>query len=379
MHNLDKYRLVKLAVDTNYTGLAPAALEAKFREIWERKGGDPESPAISYLMSQIKRHDAKPEYQPESAVLPRSRFRAEALPDKPHLPFVSADDMERMGFVSSYVAVPERGQSQLRTFRHPYTGIHAHRHDKDWLMHRDKWPSLSMEKLRYQQENPGASWWDTQKYTWGEAFPRSLPHIVYEGIPGYINFGYNTLMDNPSFGERLQAIDALKRSGGDIDKLGDKSIRRLLLRDKPLTDLLSRGMTASIGMGAAASAGNALWHKLRGKPRLEAEDWLRPGLTTAGATSGFLGGKILSDKLIPAFTNKGPFGDLTKPGPASMLFSAGLPVLGGLTGYLAGGKLYDTLSPEREDMLADLEEAREERTRLDEEERLERSGEPVPA
>lgn len=82
---------------------------------------------------------------------------------------VSRDDIQNLGFESVLIAIPEAGQDEFKTYRHPDNLFHLHSHGDNWTMHEDAHPAATMLARRIGRT---------------KAFIRGMPHVVTEGIPG---------------------------------------------------------------------------------------------------------------------------------------------------------------------------------------------------
>lgn len=82
---------------------------------------------------------------------------------------ISRDDLQNLGFESVLIAVPEAGQDEFRTYRHPDNRFHLHSHGDNWTMHEDAHPAATMLARRIGHT---------------KAFIQGMPHVVTEGIPG---------------------------------------------------------------------------------------------------------------------------------------------------------------------------------------------------
>ena len=82
---------------------------------------------------------------------------------------LSKDDIARLGFEEVLLAIPEAGQDQFRSFRHPENLFHIHSHPGSWTMHEDSHPSSTML---------------SRKMGPLKAFIQGVPHVVTEGLPG---------------------------------------------------------------------------------------------------------------------------------------------------------------------------------------------------
>lgn len=78
--------------------------------------------STSRLVSEISRRGGDVGDGVKRLVIPKSRLSREAL--------------DALDFEEVLISVPERGQRRFRSLRHP-SGLHAHDHGDDWVMHRD--------------------------------------------------------------------------------------------------------------------------------------------------------------------------------------------------------------------------------------------------
>jgi len=120
----------------------------------------------------------------------------------PRSKLTEKDLTKTLGFVPVTVAVPEAGQTQIRSFRHPTMNHHVHQHGDHWNIHEDKHPSTSMLMYRLRQQKRKAkerartgvsgvhraaqhgvkkapTYRDVAKAT-----VSGMPHLIGEGVPG---------------------------------------------------------------------------------------------------------------------------------------------------------------------------------------------------
>lgn len=103
--------------------------------------------------------------------------------------------LPHLGFKPARIAVPERGQDQLLTYRHPLNNMHIHRHKDYWLIHKDKYTPLSMMKEKSRIQNRTLAAKDVLS---------GVRHVVTEGIPGEIDYGIRSLFHDPNFSDILK-------------------------------------------------------------------------------------------------------------------------------------------------------------------------------
>lgn len=189
----------------------------------------------------LQKHLKSPSITTDS--IPRSYIEDTKLSEK---------DLKNMGFMESRIAVPEQGQSQLITYRHPMNNVHLHKHDGRWMFHVDDHPSLQMLKERMLME--GKNPYTVSNYS--KAILASAPHVLLEGVPGYIRYAKNWMLDNPTFNDRAIANKKLREAlfRGERKKLQD------FLPERNMATVAKRtGMVGipTVGLGAAALAGGS--------------------------------------------------------------------------------------------------------------------------
>lgn len=97
--------------------------------------------------------------------------------------------IKQLGFEPVLIAIPEAGQDQFSSYRHPNNLYHIHSHGDHWTMHEDSHPALTMA-LR--TAKPGEKL---------QAIRNGMTHVITEGIPGAYKYvahritGAGTMMD----------------------------------------------------------------------------------------------------------------------------------------------------------------------------------------
>jgi hypothetical protein len=255
----------------------------------------------SMLMKALAKHKTKPQVHPGTA-MPRSSIPKEKL---------TTDTLQQLGFVPSVVAVPERGQSNLTTWRHPYSGMHLHQHPKRWLFHRDKWPSLAMAIRRYEMENPKATIGDKLEYVVKDALSNSIPHILHEGVPGYMSWTANTALGSRTFSDIIEGnklpgwktAPRLLRGGMGIAGTGaglaglGYLVNRMLGTNKGDQFSLGRGIGSAAGLTGGVLGARQLYSALKGSERF-GKHFQEPGWASTGILAGIpLAGMYLGNRL----------------------------------------------------------------------------------
>lgn len=137
------------------------------------------------LRKALKKIHKDPDVKVESGLhrvrIPKSKLRKEVL--------------KYMDFAPSLVAVPERGQDKLTTYRQFDTAAHLHSHGKNWLLHQDKYPALTMA-----MKNP------KNKGKMRKAIESGMKHVGLEGVGGYFDWLKNMVTGVPTMGERIDAM-----------------------------------------------------------------------------------------------------------------------------------------------------------------------------
>jgi hypothetical protein len=248
---------------------------------------------ITLLAERLKDHRNNPEIV-KPGVLPRSKIDADSITD---------EDLESVGFKKSLIAVPEIGQSQLVTYRHPFNGLHFHRHPTNWLFHEDKYPALSMVMEKFNQTNPDASIWDKIKFFTTKALPDSADHIIDEGTPGWTNWIASTLRGSGGLQSENKSWDLLKLLVNTSLTAGGLTALSYLVGNK---DNLGKTFISNVGGIGSFILGNSLAKYLHEKISEKNPKFKRPNkaatalLVGLPALSAYLGYKTL-DKLQKDF------------------------------------------------------------------------------
>jgi len=102
--------------------------------------------------------------------------------------------LKYLNFKPTVIAVPERGQDKLTTWRQFDTAGHLHSHGDDWLIHKDKYPALNMIL-----QNPRS------KLSFADKVKEGMKHVSLEGVQGYMSFIQNLISGEPNMQEIYQA------------------------------------------------------------------------------------------------------------------------------------------------------------------------------
>lgn len=104
---------------------------------------------------------------------------------------ISKEILENMGYEPVLIAIPESGQDEFASYRHPDNLLHLHSHGDHWTMHEDAHPSLTMAlRKAHGKEIP-------------KAIYSGLSHIFTEGVPGAYKYVANRIGGS---GDMLDAI-----------------------------------------------------------------------------------------------------------------------------------------------------------------------------
>ena len=254
--------------------------------------------AAAKLSKLMEQHLKSPMF-PHKTEIPRSTLPVSSL---------SETELRDAGFVPSYIAVPEIGQSELRTWRHPFSGMHFHKHGDKWVYHVDTYPSMTMQYAAYKKMKEAGLPVDSVKITPEQAMA-GVKHVTQEGFPGYVNY--------------LKGVI-----------LGDKS-----LVDKDNRTLLQRVPRAALGLLAASLATSGISRAVDRKNK----DWHIPeSLASVGA---FTGSRVLMDKLFSTGVDKGWFDPM--PTWASTALLGGVPVASAVGSWLLANRLKKKLASKK--------------------------------
>ena len=106
--------------------------------------------------------------------------------------------LRQLGFTPVMIAIPEAGQDQLTSFRHPENNYHIHSHPGLWTMHEDEHPAATMI-MKSRPTLLGKA----------QALVEGVPHMVTEGVPGaaiYLANQAKRILPNADAPDMLSAI-----------------------------------------------------------------------------------------------------------------------------------------------------------------------------
>lgn len=86
---------------------------------------------------------------------------------------LTQEHLTSLGFEPVTIAIPETGQDQLTSYRHPKNTYHIHSHGDAWTMHQDEHPAATM--IMKNRPTLGGK---------AMALLEGVPHAVTEGLPG---------------------------------------------------------------------------------------------------------------------------------------------------------------------------------------------------
>lgn len=118
--------------------------------------------------------------------IPRSKFRPNELP--------------YAGFKPSLLAVPEQGQESITTWRNPENYAHLHRHKRNWYLHKDVHPSVTMALGKVVAKH-GVTLKDTLVQV-ADALRGGAKHLFTEGVPGMASYVKNVYHGAPAMEDR---------------------------------------------------------------------------------------------------------------------------------------------------------------------------------
>jgi len=82
-------------------------------------------------------------------------------------------DILQLGFKPVKIAIPESGQDQSDSFRHPDNLFHIHSHPEGWTLHEDAHPAATMLATKV-----------TSPLDKIKTYFQGIPHVMTEGVPG---------------------------------------------------------------------------------------------------------------------------------------------------------------------------------------------------
>ncbi len=104
---------------------------------------------------------------------------------------------EHFGFLPSRVAIPERGQTQFKTYRQPGTNLHIHKHPRRFFIHKDRHTPIN---VTLSDPNLTAS----ERF---KGVGEGISHLVGEGVPGAFNLVDRMLNRDPTLSDRLEGVE----------------------------------------------------------------------------------------------------------------------------------------------------------------------------
>lgn len=105
---------------------------------------------------------------------------------------VTEKDLNGLGFVPVTIAIPESGQDQFTSYRHPDHLLHLHSHPEGWTMHEDEHHSSTM-LMRKEKSTAGKA----------KAFVSGIPHVSDEGLPGLYYYVKGLVAGGESTAQRV--------------------------------------------------------------------------------------------------------------------------------------------------------------------------------
>ena len=152
--------------------------------------GDNSVSKLDYYLTKIRLNNVAKRlatYDPGQADIPMSSgLHRVAVSDRK----INENALKYLGFKPALIAVPENGQSQFTTYRHPISNLHIHRHRGYWTLHKDKYTPVSMLKYKRKVQNKPLTIKDLLS---------GVRHVITEGVPGEIDYLIGQLIDRPDF------------------------------------------------------------------------------------------------------------------------------------------------------------------------------------
>lgn len=123
--------------------------------------------------------------------------------------------VSRLGFEKVLIAIPEKGQKSLRTYRHPGSNHHIHDHGDHWIIHRDAHSSVGMAMKRTKLKQEGKL--EQLKAPHGKkkkvrtpnslikGWAQGIHHTLREGVPGGVGYLKSVVTGAPTVSEKVKA------------------------------------------------------------------------------------------------------------------------------------------------------------------------------
>lgn len=129
---------------------------------------------------------------------------------------LDAHDLTTLGFERVLAAIPEAGQDEFHSYRHPNNLFHLHSHPGRWTMHEDEHPSATMLARTHGPV---------------KAFFMGMPHVVTEGLPGLANYVGGRIAGRKSTADVVEREQATAQGAGTPSVLS-KAAQEVLARYK---------------------------------------------------------------------------------------------------------------------------------------------------
>jgi len=111
---------------------------------------------------------------------------------------IDEEELQSLGFLATNVAIPEAGQTALRSYRHLDEKYHLHEFEKNWSVHEDTHHSSTMLIEKAKRAGEDSLWGNMNKVIEG------LPHVLTEGVPGAVYYGMGKFTGAESMEHRLK-------------------------------------------------------------------------------------------------------------------------------------------------------------------------------
>lgn len=211
---MNQFKVRQALRDPRYSGFAQYLKTGALRSLARRGAFARLKTADESLSAEErqKRFDAFVQHLRERGVYAGTSHKRVVIPKSK----LDAHDLTALGFERVLAAIPEAGQDEFHSYRHPNNLFHLHSHPGRWTMHEDEHPSATMLARTHGPV---------------KAFFMGMPHVVTEGLPGLANYVGGRIAGRKSTADVVEREQATAQGAGTPSVLS-KAAQEVLARYK---------------------------------------------------------------------------------------------------------------------------------------------------